>query len=174
MRSRLTLIAAVAIVCGAPVLALAQPPQPPSLPRNGGVGAAGTGLGTGFGVTTPRPPLVVGRGGTPAATGGVMRLSNHVTGGIVDGITGSAPAGAGGVQDTKRWGSSTGGIVGSGRGQSASTGGVRDGFSYGRATGGIAVSQSGAGAGGIGNLDSLGTETGGLNEENAQRPQTVQ
>jgi hypothetical protein len=103
-----------------------------------------------------------------------MRLSNHVTGGIVDGITGSAPAGAGGVQDTKRWGSSTGGIVGSGRGQSASTGGVRDGFSYGRATGGIAVSQSGAGAGGIGNLDSLGTETGGLNEENAQRPQTVQ
>jgi hypothetical protein len=126
-------------------------------------GAAGTGLGPQFGITT-RPTPLVPRARIPAATGGI--ISGNVTGGI----DGSTRSGTGGLQDMSTFGARTGGIVGSGSGQSAFTGGIRDQATYGRNTGGISGTQLGAGTGGIGNLNSLGTETGGINEAGLPPP----
>jgi hypothetical protein len=152
MRCRLTLITVVAFLAGCPVSALAQVAP-----------GAGTGLGPQYGITTTPTPLVP-RARTSAGTGGIV--SGNVTGGTV----GTMQSGTGGILDATTFGASTGGIIGSGRGQSAGTGGITDQATYGRNTGGITGSQTGAGTGGIGDLNSLGSQTGGLTQNGTAAP----
>jgi hypothetical protein len=152
MQHRLILAMPVIFLAGCPVSALAQ-------------GAAQTGLGPQYGITITPTPLVP-RARASAGTGGIV--SGNVTGGVI----GTTHAGTGGIFDSTTFGASTGGIVGSGRGQSAGTGGVNDTV-YGRTTGGITGSQA-SGTGGIGDLDSLGSQTGGINATGLSPPTPVQ
>jgi hypothetical protein len=70
------------------------------------------------------------------------------------------------------WGTSTGGVSGTGRGLGAGTGGLRDLIELGLDTGGINGSGIGSGVGGLNDLNSLGAGTGGTKEQTAPRFRT--
>jgi len=132
--------------------------------RTGGI--AGTAIGPGTtGLTVLQVPLATGRGRFGAGTGGTNLGVGNATGGI----SGATRAGSGGIRDLGSFGSTTGGVQGTGRGIQAATGGIADPGNLGENTGGINGSRIGAGTGGIADLNSLGATTGGLGEQNAPR-----
>jgi hypothetical protein len=168
MRYGLTLAMAAGLISGSPELVLAQQAAQEVVVSRGRGTIAGTALGGAR--TTTQIPLLRGTGRFGAGIGGTGRGVGNVTGGIND-----APrAGTGGIRDTVSFGSSTGGIQGTGVGLDAGIGGTGDQGSYGRNTGGIAGVSTGfgglgAGTGGIRDQNSLGAVTGGIGEENAPR-----
>jgi hypothetical protein len=161
MRYRLSLVLAAAITASFPGHVLAQ------LAANQKAGGiAGTAIGGGAkGLTAPQIPLATGKGRFGAGTGGTTQGVGNATGGVSDGPR----AGSGGIGDLTSFGSATGGIQGTGRGNNAVTGGIKDGGNLGANTGGIIGSRIGAGTGGIADLNSFGATTGGLGEQNAPR-----
>ena len=117
MRCRLTLAVLAAFVGGSLIAAHAQAP---SAPNRGGTAVVLPGAGV---------PVGAGRAGAEAGGAGTgMGTGARAAG---------RPAGTGGLQDKVTQGSSTGGIVGSGRGLSTGTGGTGNQGNFGANTGGI-------------------------------------
>lgn len=161
MLYRLSLVLAAAITANFPAHVRAQ------IVVNQRTGSiAGTGIAGGAkGLSPPQVPLATGKGRFGAGTGGTSLGVGNATGGI-DGAT---RAGSGGTGDLSSSGTETGGIRGAGRGLNAATGGIADAGNFGENTGGISGSRIGAGAGGTGDLNSLGATIGGIGEQNAPR-----
>ena len=118
MRRQIILTFAVAFIGAATGMASAQAPSSlapaggSAFVINRGGGVAGTGIGVGAGAAGQHAPLIVGSGHLGAGTGGTGLGVGNATGGI----TGTTSSGTGGLLDTASWGSSTGGVKGSGRG----------------------------------------------------------
>jgi hypothetical protein len=167
-------LACIGIACGFAIILLgstalplqAQQLNAPILNRNGGIAGAGNGGSNSLPGTGRSPAVVSGFGHIGAGTGGTSLGVGNVTGGINGTALG---VGSGGVGDNVSLGSSTGGIVGEGRGLNAGTGGVGDTFNSGTYTGGINGSSIGSGVGGIADLNGYASGTGGINEFNAVR-----
>ncbi|MGO9674139.1 MAG: hypothetical protein ACLPSF_08240 [Methylocella sp.] len=192
---RSTLSLAVAVLAGAPVLAVAQaiPPNAPTRPsiilnRNGGFAGTGFGVGragAGSTSTVAQPPtsatpvsharsaaMISGYAHIGAGTGGLGLGMGNAIGGLRDTAIGS---GVGGRDDLTSFGTGTGGVIGAGTGLNAPSGGIKDAFNQGIATGGVQSSAIGAGVGGLNDLNSFGASTGGAKEgDNAPRYRVVQ